>query len=127
LTRPPFSDPYCNLGGTGITEGPFFGSLSPFNVFNPGFINLDSVTSEQTGLLFAVNDTFGGSLPGPSGNGILAYVEFVTTGTGTGATPITVTGVTVTSAAPEPATLLLLASGLMPLGGRRLLRREQRK
>ncbi len=123
----PFSDSYCSLFTGPVTEGPFFGSLSPFNVFNPGFILLDGITLEQVGQLIAVNDTFGGSLPGPSGDGILAYVEFITTETGTGESPITVTNTSTTSsAAPEPATLALLASGLVLLGGRRLLRREQR-
>jgi hypothetical protein len=123
----PFSDPYCSLFTGPVTEGPFFGSLSPFNVFNPGFILLDGITLEQLGQLIGVNDTFGGSLPGPSGDGILAYVEFITTETGTGESPITVTNTSTTSsAAPEPGTLALLAGGLVLLGGRRLLRREQR-
>src|SRR5260370_37851894 len=72
----PFSDPFCNFDGTGITEGPFFGSLSPFNVFDPGFILLDPSTLAQIGQLIAVTDTLGGSLPGPSGDGVLAYIEF---------------------------------------------------
>jgi hypothetical protein len=120
----PFSDPFCNFGGTGVTEGPFFGSLSPFNVFNPGFILLDGVTLAQLGQLIAVNDTFGGSLPGPSGDGVLAYIEFVTTATGTGTSPITVQNPSTTSAVPEPATLALLIGGLVLLGARRVTRRS---
>jgi hypothetical protein len=120
----PFSDPFCNFGGTGVTEGPFFGSLSPFNVFNPGFILLDSVTLAQLGQLIAVNDTFGGPLPGPSGDGVLAYIEFVTTATGTGTSPITVQNPSTTSAVPEPATLALLIGGLVLLGARRVTRRN---
>ena len=53
----PFSDPFCNFGGTGVTEGPFFGSLSPFNLFNPGFILLDSVTLAQLGQLIETSCT----------------------------------------------------------------------
>jgi hypothetical protein len=118
----PFSDSFCNFGGTGVTEGPFFGSLSPFNVFNPGFILLDSVTSAQLGQLIVVNDTFGGSLPGPSGNGVIAYIEFVTTANGTGTSPITVQNASTIGAVPEPATLALLLSGLALLGARCLTR-----
>jgi hypothetical protein len=119
----PFSgDPYCSLFTGPVTEGPFFGSLSPFNTFNPGFISLDSVTLAQLGQLIAVNDTFGGSLPGPSGNGVIAYIEFVTTATGSGTSPITVQNGSTTSGVPEPATLALLLSGLALLGARRLTR-----
>jgi hypothetical protein len=118
----PFSDPFCNFGGTGVTEGPFFGSLSPFNVFDPGLILLDPSTLAQIGQLIAVTDTFGGSLPGPSGVGVLAYIEFVTTATGTGTSTITVNGAS-SSSAPEPATLALVSCGLLLLGARRLRRR----
>src|SRR5438034_4292460 len=122
----PFSDPYCSLFTGPVTEGPFFGSLSPFNVFNPGFILLDGITLEQLGQLIAVNDSFGGSLPGPSGDGILAYVEFITTAIGTGESPITVVGGSTTSSAPEPSTLALFAGALVLLGARRLPGLERR-
>jgi hypothetical protein len=115
----PFSDPFCNFDGTGVTEGPFFGSLSPFNVFNPGFILLDSVTLAQIGQLITINDTFGGPPPGPSSDGVLAYIEFVTTATGTGTAPITVQNASTPSGVPEPTTLSLLLSGLALLGARR--------
>jgi hypothetical protein len=115
----PFSDSFCDFVTGPITEGPFFGSLSPFNVFNPGFILLDSVTLAQLGQLIAVNDTFGGSLPGPSGNGVLAYIEFVTTATGSGTSPITVQNGSAPNGVPEPPTLALLVGGLALLGARR--------
>lgn len=105
--------------GRPVTEGEFFSSLSPFNVFNPGFILLDG-SLNQLGTLLAVNDTFGGTLPGPSGNGILAYVEFVKTANGTGDSTITVTDQSATSSVPEPTTLLLLTGGLAYLSGRGL-------
>ena len=119
----PFSDPHCDLLTGPVTEGPFFGSLSPFNVFNPGFISLNPVTLAQLGDLFAVNDTFGGTPPGPSGSGILAYVEFVTTANGTGTSPITVNNGSTVSPVPEPATLALLISGLGLLGAGGVARR----
>jgi hypothetical protein len=124
----PFSgDPYCDLFNGPITEGEFFSSLSPFNVFNPGFITLDPATFDQAGLLLAVNDTFGGGLPDPSGNGVLAYVEFLVIGDGT--SPITVENASVTSSAavPEPATLLLMTGGLLLLGAGRISRRIRGK
>lgn len=122
----PFSDPYCSLFTGPVTEGPFFGSLSPFNVFNPGFIPLDGITLEQLGQLIAVNDSFGGALPGPAGDGILAYVEFITTATGTGTSPITVASASTTSSVPEPATLALFVGALILLCGRRMAGREHR-
>lgn len=118
----PSGDPFCGPVTGPVTEGPFFGSVSPFNVFNPGFIILDGVTHAQVGQLIAVNDAFGGSPPGPSGGGTLAYVEFVTTATGTGVSPITVHNAFVESAIPEPGTLALLVSGLVLLAGGRLFR-----
>jgi hypothetical protein len=120
----PFSgDPYCDLFNGPIMEGEFFSSLSPFNVFNPGFITLDPNTFDQAGLLLAVNDTFGGALPGPSGNGVLAYVEFLVIGDGS--SPITVENPSVTSSAavPEPTTLLLMSGSLLLLGAATIYRR----
>ena len=114
----PFSgDVFCSFFTGPITEGPFFSSLSPFNVFNPGFVTQDPATLAQAGRLLAVNDTFGGSLPGPLGDGVLAYVEFITIGNGQ--SPITLAPPAPTAAVPEPATLTLLTVGLAMVSRRR--------
>ena len=115
-------DTESHVGRVSRKRGPFFGTLSPFNVFNPGFVLLSG--SLQDGQLLAVNDTFGGETL-PSGAGILAYVEFTeVTDNGTAAS-IAVANSSVVSAAPEPATLALLASGFLLLGRRRLLDRRR--
>ena len=109
--------------GRPVTEGDFFSAGAPFNLLVPGVIVLDSVTFLQTGVLFGVEGAFGGSPPGPSGDGILAYVEFVKTAAGDSESIITVTDASVTSSAvPESATLMVLTSGLVLLGMRRLAR-----
>lgn len=119
----PFSgDVYCDFLTGAITEGPFFSTLSPFNVFVPGFIT--EIAGTQAGLVLGMADIFGGTPPGPSGSGTLAYVEFLIIGSGT--SPITVTNTSVTTIAPvpEPATATLLASGLAAILARRA--RKQR-
>lgn len=117
LACDPFiGDTYCSLFTGPVTEGDFFASGSPFNVLNPGFVDLDATTLEQTGLLFAVNGLFGGSPDGASGAGVLAYVEFLKVGRGT--SEVTLENPTVTSV-PEPGTLALLAAGLALVGRRR--------
>jgi hypothetical protein len=122
----PFTDPYCDLITGPVTEGDFFSSGDPFNLLIPGVIALDSTTLEQIGDLIGVEGLFGGSPPGPSGDGILAYVEFVRTATGNGESTITVTDTSVTSSAPIPeaSTLALLASGLALLVARSISRKE---
>jgi hypothetical protein len=124
----PFAaDPYCALLTGPVTEGDFFSSGAPFNLLVPGVIALDPFSFDQIGVLFGVEGAFGGSPPGPSGNGILAYVEFVNTPDGNGDSIITVTDPSVTSSAvPEPTTLALLASGLLLLGARRPNKRVRR-
>lgn len=116
----PFTDAYCSFDNGPITEGAFFSSGAPFNVLCCGVIQLDLSTGGQIGILFGVEGLFGGSGPPPSGNGILAYVEFVKTPGGNGDSTIVVTDPSVTSSTvPEPSTLALLAAGLMLLAARR--------
>ena len=120
----PFSgDEYCSLLTGPVTEGDFFASGSPFNLLNPGFVDLDGTTLEQTGLLFAVNGAFGGPPSGASGAGVLAYVEFLKVGRGT--SEVTVENPSVTTV-PEPGTLALFATGLV-LCGRRWQQRTSRE
>ena len=111
LTCDPFSgDAYCSLVTGPVTEGDFFATGSPFNLLNPGFVALDATTLAQTGLLFAVNGAFGGLSPGASGNGVLAYIEFLRVGEGTSG--VTLENPSVTPV-PEPGTLALVATGLL--------------
>ena len=120
LACDPFGgDPYCSLVTGPVTEGDFFAAGSPFNVLVPGFVDLDPSALNQTGLLFGVAGTFGGSAPPyPSGDGTLAFVEF--TVLGTGASPLTVVNPSVDAiATPEPTTLLLLLGGLPFVRSRR--------
>ena len=107
-----------------VTEGDFFSSGAPFNLLIPGVIVLDAALA-QTGVLFGVEGAFSGIPPGPSGDGVLAYVEFTILGDGT--SPITLTDVSTTSSAvPEQTTLLLLTGGLAFLSGRGLIKRRRR-
>ena len=116
----PTTDTFCDPLFGPVTEGPFFSSVATFPpFFDPGFIFND------LGLLDAVAGAWQDLPPGPSSDGILAYVEFITTANGTGESPITVVGASTTSSVPEPTTLVLLASGLVLLGSRRLRRNEQ--
>ena len=123
----PFSgDIYCSFLTGPITEGDFFASGAPFNLLVPGFISLDPGTGGQTGLLFGVNGIFGGAPPFPSGNGALAFVEFTLLGAGT--SPMTVNGsVNSLATVPEPATAILVATGLTVSRIRQLSRRARRR
>ena len=116
---PSGGDVYCSLLTGPVTEGDFFAAGSPFNVLIPGFVDLDPITLNQTGLLFGVAGAFGGSTPPfPSGDGTLAFVEFTVLGTGT--SPIGIINSSIDAvAAPEPATLLLLLGGLPFVRSRR--------
>ena len=119
----PFSgDVYCSLFTAAVTEGDFFAAGAPFNLLNPGFISQHPVTLAQTGLLFGVNGAFGGSAPFPSGNGTLAFVEFIVLGNGT--SPIQVVGSVTT--VPEPVTIVLLTAGALLAATQRVRRRAVR-
>jgi len=86
----------------------------PFNAFG----EVDGVAGEYPSLL-----------TGPSGDGVLAFILFEFLPGQENENPnFSVPGesVTIVQGAPEPATLVLLASGLALLAGRRLLRRGQR-
>jgi hypothetical protein len=115
------TDPFCDPLFGPVTEGPFFAGVAQFpTLFVPGFIVNDQ------GLLLGVAGFWQDPPPGPSGDGVLAYVEFI--GIGTGDPNIRVENPFVTfSPIPEPAPLLLLASGLALLGAQRLTRRWRRE
>lgn len=109
----PFSgDIYCSLFTGPVTEGDFFAAGAPFNLLLPGFVELDPVTLGQAGRLFGLHGAYGGTAPGPSGNGVLAYIEFLVLGTGD--SPIdgegTVDGDVVS--VPEPGALGMFATAL---------------
>src|SRR5262245_56096374 len=40
----PFTDTYCSLVTSYTTEGDFFAAGAPFNLLDPGFVDLDPVT-----------------------------------------------------------------------------------
>ena len=105
--------------GRPVSEGDFFASGQPFNLLVPGFIQLNG-SLNQTGNLFGVEGAYGGFPPLPSGDGILAYVEFVKAPGADGDSVITVTDPSTISAIPEPSTVALFALGLLGLAaGRR--------
>ena len=123
----PFSgDIYCSLLTSYATEGDFFAAGVPFNLLNPGFVDLDPLTLAQTGLLFGVTGAYGGPPPSPSGSGTLAFIEFTLLGSGD--SPITVKGTAVSdTSVPEPGTLALLTTGLLAPRVRRAFRHTRRR
>lgn len=111
VTCDPFTDAFCDLIFGPVTEGPF--TKGPFSLFVPGVI--DNVN----GLLSLVAGGFGDPPPGPSGDGTLAYVEFVQLVAGDPNIHVVNAATTSSSVVPEPATLLLLTSGLAMVGAHR--------
>jgi hypothetical protein len=110
-----------DLFGQSVTEGPFYAGGAPFNLLIPGVIALDGITFAQLGSLFGVEGAYGGFDPAPSGDGIIAYVEFVSLdGDGSDDTIRVVDAVTV-SAVPEPATIALFLGALLLLTGARVM------
>lgn len=104
----PFTDQFCDLFFGPVTEGLFTSSNGLFQtLFIPG------VVDNVTGLVSIVAGAYVDLPPGPSGNGVLAYIEFLTLDP-TGDPGFTIDGES-TTAIPEPATFALLASGLAAL------------
>jgi hypothetical protein len=107
-----------------VTEGPFTSGNGQFlTLFDPGFI--DNVS----GLISLVAGAYLDLPPGPSGDGVLAYVEFELTPDGTGNAPLTVQGTSViqngSNSVPEPATLTLVSASLLMVGALRRARRGE--
>lgn len=112
-----------------VTEGPFMSAFG-LTSFGPGVID------NGTGMISLVTDAYVDLPPNPSGDGILASIEFLALTPGV--SPLTFSNVflnwsyqgfdltngqiTMTGAAPvpEPTTLALLAGGLLLLGLLRL-------
>jgi hypothetical protein len=106
-------DAYCDLFNGPVTEGSFFTSLALFpTLFVPGFI--DNFVGQLVGAAGFWQDP----PPGPSGDGILAYVQFITLNAGESPN-ITVENPSTQSSVPEPITLALFTTGLGLLGARR--------
>ena len=120
----PFVDTFCSLTTAFTTEGDFFGAGAPFNLLNPGIVELDPVLLTQIGMLLAVQGAYGGIPPAPSGDGVIAYVRFLRLETGD--SPINIIDPSVTeNVVPEPGSVWLLTIGL-PFALRRLSVRTPR-
>jgi hypothetical protein len=104
-----------DLQATLVTEGPFTSGNGQFlTLFIPGVID------NTAGLISIVAGAYLDLPPGPSGDGVLAYVEFTQLGSGQSAIrvedPITSEGSR--TPVPEPSTMALLTSGLALAGWR---------
>jgi len=109
----PFMDAFCDLVTGPITLGTFYTSASTVpSLFNPGFVLLDGA-GLQIGSLVGVNGAWQDFAPAPSGDGILAFVEFVATPGAMPRGPIAVVGEPPPpSGVPEPPFAALLCAGL---------------
>jgi len=129
-------DPGIVTANGDVTEGPFMSSFGA-TLFGTGVI--DSLT----GLISLVTNSYIDLEPYPSGDGVIASIEFIAltpgvspltfsnvflnlqdTGFEVENGQITVTG---TQAVPEPTTLIMLAGGLGLLGMRGLVSRGRRE
>jgi general secretion pathway protein D len=121
------------LQASSVIEGPFMSSFGT-TLFGPGLID------NGAGLISLVTDSYVDPAPDPSGSGVLAEIEFTALAAGTSALTLSnvfldfsdsgftaangqacvnpIGGTTCAGQAPEPATLALLAGGLLLLGVR---------
>ena len=118
----PSTDSFCDPINGPVTEGPFTSKNgTALTLFVPGFAD------NSAGLLSIVSGAYSDIPPGPSGDGILAFVEFSVQPNGAGDSPIAVQNASVTqgsSAVDEPPMLLLaLATLISGLAVRRVSRR----
>ena len=118
-----FADAACDFVTGPVTLGTFYtGAASFAPLFNPGFILLDAMGA-QTGELVGVNGAWQDSGPAPSGDGVLAFIEFIGIAGTTPASPIEVVGAPPPpppgGTVPEPSTVALLFAGLALIRWRR--------
>jgi len=106
----PFSDAYCDFTTGPVTLGTFYTAeaIDP-PLFNPGFILLDG-SGNQTGQLLGVNGAWQDAESAPSGDGVLAFIEFIATGSEPDS-PIAVVGPPSDETVDEPFTFVLLLAG----------------
>ncbi len=108
----PFSDVHCCFVTGPVTPGDFYAGASFPALFEPGFIPLDA-QGGQTGALLAVGGAWQDFAASPSGDGVLAYIEFVALADATSAPPIAVVASSVPFAIAEPGTSALFAVALV--------------
>lgn len=116
-------DVYCDLFYGPVTEGPFTSSNGLFlsSLLSNGAI--DNIGGQVIGIAGAYLDI----PPGPSGHGVLAYVEFVTLDA-SGDPGFSVGNPSVQSSVPEPTTFVLFSGGLVALfGARNRMRGSERQ